>query len=420
LLRRIAVLAIFLATIAVGTGGPSIAAPTLSVLYNFTSANHVGFDPQGTLISNAGALFGTTWEGGRSNLGTVFMLRPPAAGKTAWTAVALREFVGGAGGSRPVGALAAGSGGVLYGATQLGGGSDNDGTIFQLTPPPTGQTQWTFKTIHTFTGGLGGSNPFTGVVRASDGRLFGVTFQGGSTGWGIVFQLTPPAAGRTAWQFKSLYSFRGKPDAGSPQAKLTIGPDGALYETTKLGGSADLGTVFRLAPPASGQGTWTRTTLHHFKGGPTDGAGPLGGVTFDKNGNLYGTTSFGGSHADSGIIFRLAPPTSGQVWTYRVLYNLTRAGGYSPHGDLAIDKDTGALYATTAFGSAHSGVAFKLVPPAAGQTAWVKKNLHQFSGMTTDGGTPLGGLFRASNGRLYGTAASGGKFGGGTIYRIIE
>lgn len=414
---------IMLALLAIGADDAvAQTAPTasarLTVLSKFT--DRIGNSPKGTLARNStGALFGTAFAGGRSNLGTVFMVTPPTTGRR-WTTTVLRAFDGGLNGSRPAGALTFGPRGVLYGAAQLGGGADNDGTLFQLTPPPTGKTVWSFKTIHRFTGGNGGSNPFAGVVRGSDGSLYGTTFQGGPTGWGTVFRLTPPAAGAVRWSYKPLYYFGGTPDAGSPQASLTIGPDGALYGTTKLGGAANLGTVFKLSPPAEGRLRWTETILHEFAGASSDGAGPLSGVTFDSDGNLYGTASFGGSEADAGAIFRLTPPPVGRRrWAYDILHTFTRTDGASPQGDLVVATD-GTLYGTTAFGSDNnSGVVFKLVPPKRPRAAWLKQDLHVFSG-TTEGAFPVGGLVRAANGQLFGAASGGGPSDDGTIYRIIE
>jgi uncharacterized repeat protein (TIGR03803 family) len=108
-----------------------------------------------------------------------------------------------------------------------------------------------------------------------------------------MFQLRPPARIGEAWTETVLYSFAGGSEGANPAAGLVIGPDGSLYGTTQYGGSSNLGTVFRLRSPAKAGKAWTETVLHSFAGG-SDGANPVAGLVIGPNGALYGTTTLGG------------------------------------------------------------------------------------------------------------------------------
>ena len=125
---------------------------------------------------------------------------------------------------------------------------------------------------------------------------------------GTVFKLTPPASANGSWTETILYTFTGPADAPRPQAELTFDTQGALYGTAG-GSGTSTGTVFKLTPLAAGQKGWTLKVLYIFKGG-ADGARPNGGVIFDTQGALYSTTMAGGS-ANAGTVFKLTPPASG-------------------------------------------------------------------------------------------------------------
>jgi uncharacterized repeat protein (TIGR03803 family) len=212
-----------------------------------------------------------------------------------------------------------------------------------------------------------------------------------------------------------LYSFRA---AGGPSGQLVLDNTGALYGTTESGFL--FGTVFKLAPPSTTGGSWTETELYDFKGdnhGIVDGATPLGGVTIDETGALYGTTSQGGV-SNRGSVFKLAPPaTSGGAWTETILHFFGGSqNGETPASSLLRVK-SGALYGTTESGGASgAGTVFVLNPPPTGQTSWVERILYSFTG-SSDGGTPIGGLILDSSGNPYGTTYGGGS-GFGTIYQL--
>ena len=181
----------------------------------------------------------------------------------------------------------------------------------------------------------------------------------------------------------------------------------------------------QLTPPRRGQSGWTLTTLYFFTGN-ADGAQPAGGVVADKSGVLYGTTAWGGTFGGSlcgswgcAVVFKLTPPASGQgTWTETVIWSFSGyADGACGNGPLIIDRN-GALYGTTQYGGYlpcffsggfGCGNAFKLTPPAPGETAWTETTLWSFTGLS-DGQSPLAGLVADNKGALYGTTTWGGTF----------
>jgi uncharacterized repeat protein (TIGR03803 family) len=276
---------------------------TETVLYSFTGGD--GNNPQavGLIFDGDGALYGTTTFGGTSNLGTVFKLTAPAAGQTQWTETVLYNFTDETDGNYPLGGLIFDNDGALYGTTYRGGTS-NLGTVFKLRPAAAGQTQWTETVLYSFTGGNDGSIPaFGSLILDQKGALYGATIRGGAANAGTVFKLTPPAAGQTQWAETVVYCFTDG-DGNSPQAAgLIFDKKGVLYGTTIFGGISNLGTVFRLTPPATGQTQWTEAVLYRFMGG-ADGTYPLASLIFDKKGALYGTTNLGGA-SNWGTVFKL-------------------------------------------------------------------------------------------------------------------
>src|SRR5579862_6331791 len=193
----------------------------------------------------------------------------------------------------------------------------------------------------------------------------------------------------------TIFTFK-QANGSHPTASLVADSAGNLYGTTIEGGSsADGGTVFRLAPPTQGGGHWTQTVLYAFQGGTTDGKQPSQPVAFDAAGNLYGTTAFGGA-SNSGVIFELSPPSQpGGAWTETVLYSFSDQVSSSR---LIFDS------AGNAYGETQSEV-YELSPPSSQDGTWTFTVLSQF---TATPAFPVGGLAMDKSGNLYGTSGLGG------------
>jgi uncharacterized repeat protein (TIGR03803 family) len=161
--------------------------------------------------------------------------------------------------------------------------------------------------LHSFDDANDGVEPRMGVIMDSAGNLYGSTQSGGSLGYGVVFQLSPPADGGQAWTENILHNFGFSPDGGSPGfSSLVMDSGGNLFGTSQVGGTLHNGVVFKIAPPAKRDGAWTESVLHTFAGSP-DGSQPESGLTLTGDGSLYGTTFFGGTANDSGTVFKVTP-----------------------------------------------------------------------------------------------------------------
>lgn len=404
--------------IAVGTLDAAVGTPppqALTVLHNFRGQAPDGAGPAGPLaVGQGGKLYGTTQQsivGGGD--GTVFQLTPPAALGGTWTQTDLHLFQGPYhDGEDPVGGVVLGANGALYGTT-ASGGRHGLGTVFELTPPASSGGAWSETLLYNFTGSNGdGNGPWAGVLIGPNGALYGTTTAGGSSNLGTVFQLTPPATPGGAWTETVLHSFTGQGgDGATPYASLVMGRRCELYGTTADGGNSGNGTVFELSPGGA------ETVLYSFGGPRGDGRNPRAGLAIGPNGALYGTTQYGGA-TGSGAVFQLTPPaTPGGAWIEAMLYSFqgpAAGDGANPTGGLLISP-SGALYGTTSGGGIlGSGTAFKLTPPAAPGGTWTETLLTAFTFF--DGANPNGGLV-AGAGALYGTAESGGAFGFGTVFQ---
>ena len=336
----------------------ALAAPTETVLYAFKGGSD-GANPEAGLIADSnGNLYGTTAEGGASNVGTVFELMPPAVAGGAWTETVLHTFTGGSDGGNPKGSLIADSKGNLYGTTS--GGTSNGGTVFELTPPAIAGGAWTETVLHAFTGGSDGGYPEAGLIADSKGNLYGTTAEGGASNAGAVFELMRPAIAGGAWSETVLHAFTGGSDGRFPLATLIADSEGNLYGTTAEGGASNAGTVFELMRPAIAGGAWSETVRHAFTGG-SDGFFPEGSLIADSKGTLFGTTIDGGA-SNVGTIFLLTPPANAfEVWREAVLYAFTGgSNGGLPLAGLIADSN-GNLYGTTNGGGAsNAGTVFEL------------------------------------------------------------
>jgi uncharacterized repeat protein (TIGR03803 family) len=213
-----------------------------------------------------------------------------------------------------------------------------------------------------------------------------------------------------------IHTFSG-PDGIDPIQGVTFDKEGNLYGVASGGGSSNKGTVYELTPGS--KGTWTEKTLLSFNG-TVGGSTPLSGVVFDSKGNLYGTTKLGGSNA-VGVVYELSPSGSGK-WTETVLHNFGGSGdGAYPVGDIALNA-SGDIFGTTEGGGAHGngteaqgGTVFKVSPKSGG--GWSESVLHSFGG-GTDGNVPKGGIVLDASGNGYGTTYSGGTKSEGTVFRV--
>jgi len=332
--------------------------------------------------------------------------------QAAWTETVLAQFSAGSDGSYD--GLVFDGKGNLYGTNVGSGDNKSYGSVFKLTPPAAGKAAWTKTNIYSFKGAEG-ARPYARLILDAAGNLYGTTRDGGPSGDGMVFRLAPPAAGKPGWTLTVLHSFTGA-DGRFPISALVFGQDGDLYGTTGYGGAKNLGTAFKLKKPAVTTGPWVHTLLHTFSG--TDGAVIAAGLVFDSAGNLYGTAVGGGLH-NVGVVFKLSPPAVGKtVWGEIALHHFAQCtcDGANPVAALAVDG-AGNLYGTTDSGGANGdGAIFSLAPPAKGKTGWTEGLLHSFA--FAQGISPDGSLTLDAAGNLYGTASEGGSAKNGTVFKL--
>jgi len=336
---------------------------TETVLHAFQGLDRGdGDEPQtGLVIDKAGALYGTTFFGGTANNGTVFKMTPLAGGSGLWREAVLFSFCPNLGncsdGQQPVG-LTAGHNGEFYAVLRFGGPL-HGGTVVRLTPPASGIGPWTETVL---VGLPFGSQPRASVLLDAGGALYGTTAFAGEHNRGSVFKVTPPAKGKTNWTLTILWSFGGTPTDGRvPLAAVTRGPDGALYGTTATGGGkANAGVVFRLAPPGPGRQSWQETVVHSFNG--ADGANPLAGVIFDSRGALYSNIAAGGP-TGGGSVVKLARAADGVTWLAQVLHSFrTKTDAAEPIDSLLI-RSTGELIGTADEGGQFGqGAVYRILP----------------------------------------------------------
>lgn len=302
---------------------------------------------------------------------------------------------GGAGdGANPFGALIQASDGNFYGMTTLGGISGN-GTVIKVSP------SGAVTVIHTFGGGTAdGSQPYGSLIQASDGNMYGMTFQGGANGTGTVFKVT------LAGVVNVIYSFgaNGPNDGARPNGSFIQASDGSLYGTTVYGGANNNGTVFKITTAGVEQVVYSFGAL-----GSNDGANPYGSLVQASDGNFYAMTFSGGVNGN-GAVVRVTPAGTEQV--IHSFGGPISGDGANPYGSL-IQASDGNLYGMTNKGGAnHAGAVIQVT------LAGVAKVIHSFSGGTTDGAQPYGSLIQASDGNLYGTTYLGGASGNGTAFQV--
>jgi len=344
-----------------GTGtvfqlAPSGNSWTHTVLYSFTGLSDGGQPYKGVTLDAQGNLYGSAVIGGNfgacpeDGCGVIYKLTN--SGGT-WTQTVIHAF-NGADGYGPGAALTFDQAGNLYGMTPVGG-ANGLGVIYQLKPQPGGS--WKFRVIHHFTGGNDGSSGAAGrLLLAPDGNLYGVATTGGANGKGVAFRLKAAPDGR--WQFRTIYAFKGQPDAGFPYGALTMDAAGNLYGTSYWDGANNWGAVYQLAPTPGGG--WKERVLYSFKGG-SDGNSSISNLVFDAAGNMYGTTSEGGAGCNCGVIFKLAP--EGNRWRESVVYRFQGVpdAGFAYNG--MVKDAAGNFYGATVHGGdGNDGAIYQFLP----------------------------------------------------------
>jgi len=351
-------------------------------LYSFTD---FGSPVAGLIQDAAGNLYGTTANGGAYNSGSVFKLDRTGTLKV------LYSFAGGDDGGYPQSSLVLDSAGNLYGTTPYEGsgscaGGIGCGVVFRV--DVTGAE----TVLHTFTG-TDGIYPFAGLIRDSEGNLYGTTQYGGASGGGTVYKLDKDGKETV------LYNFLSGSDGGQPLAGLVRDNDGNLYGTTSTGGapSCNCGTVFKL--DAGGN----ETVLLGFTG--AEGESPEANLILDNKGNLYGT-AYGGGAYGFGTVFRL--DKRGR----EIVYSFTGgAGGIGPHSALVRDQ-SGNVYGTTQLGGVYGHGIIFVVTPSGKEVV-----LHSFQDLP-DGSMPEAGLIPCAASTLCGTTEFGGRYGTGTVFAV--
>ena len=375
-----------------------------TVLYSFGSnTSGDGMRPNGGLVLDAsGNLFGTTFMGGAYGSGTAFQLGASGAESLLWsfnpsTTATLPGM------SQPESGLVADASGNLYGTTRFGG-TALGGTLFKIAKDGTKSVLVNFGS--SAPGSSSGKDPFANLIVGSDGLLYGATTAASTNSTGVVFDVDP-ATGVA----QDLYSFGLNttgtgPDGNTPYGRLLRDSSGNLYGTNYTGGAYSYGTAFKLSPSG------VYTVLHDF-GAPGDGQKPHAGLIMDASGNLYGTTAFGGAYSE-GTVFRIAPDG-----TYTVLYSFgvhtPNIDGLIPQAGLVMDAD-GNMFGTTSTGGTNNcGTVFRLDP--SGSMSFIFSFASQ---QTTDGCNPAPGgrLLVDATGNLYGTTQYGGVNGNGTVFEL--
>jgi uncharacterized repeat protein (TIGR03803 family) len=378
----------------------------------------------GPVLGPDGALYGTTSASTSVTGGLLYRLE--ANGSAIRTIYQFKVTDG----FSPVGGLLLGSDGLLYGTTSTGDGTqfNTPGTVYRVAPDGSG-----FTILHRFetfgaTSPIGtpvntdGANPETELVEGGDGYLYGVTRAGGPDGTGVVFKIA-----RDGNDFAVLHAFGPitsaaigtvptNEDGYAPTGPLLAGADGYFYGTTSQGGVTGSGTIFRVSFDGSDFATvYTFPATTADASGVvvnTEGANPVAGLTDGQDARLYGTTNLGGA-TGNGTLFAFDPVSR----LLSVLHPFDALQGARPTGELLLAQD-GKLYGTAATGGTNAagdvttyGTVFSIARDGTGFTT-----LHNFAG--TDGATPTGRLLQLSGTAFVGVAQGGAKCNQGSIYQL--
>jgi uncharacterized repeat protein (TIGR03803 family) len=341
---------------------------TQTVIHTFTGGSD-GLTPQGNLIlDSADNLYGTTEYGGTGcdsyyGCGTVYELSPQENGS--WTETILYNFKAGTDGYNPSAGLIFDSAGNLYGTTANGDNTACNtlgcGSVFELIPGTDGT--WTEKILYVFTGGTDGGESSSPLIFDTAGNLYGTAAIGGDDtscnapfGCGTIYKLSP---GSGNWEETVLKTFEGNDEGAYPHSGLTLGAHGVLYGDISNSGSNGTGSIFKLTPETGGH--FTFSTIYNFD--LEFGAAPSASLLLSGD-VLYGTLYFGGSDnhicpLGCGGVFHVT--TGGTDYTFFAFGAPTN--GANPTGTVILDS-AGNLYGTTTIGGTDDeGTAFELKQP---------------------------------------------------------
>jgi len=316
-----------------------------NVIYRFTGGADGAFPLYSNVIFDSlGNLYGTTYEGGANNFGTVFELSPSGSG---WTESVLYSFPSYTVGC-PLNGLVRDAAGNFYGTHACDYPAGAPGAVFELSPSGGG---WTEKEIYDVT--LPGFS-VTGLTLDAAGKVYGV-------GQSIVFELSPD--GKGGWTPTVLHKFGSYVQGYYPQGGPVLDKAGNLYGTATEGGADNCGVVYKLTPRKK-KGPWTLTVLYSFTGG-ADGCAPVGGVVFDPSGNIFGATDYFSTVPSS--VFELVAPVGKGSYRQKTLWKFDYNDGGNPAGTLVRDSAGNLCGATNSGGlqcpdDFSCGVAFEITP----------------------------------------------------------
>ncbi|MGC1372615.1 MAG: choice-of-anchor tandem repeat GloVer-containing protein [Candidatus Sulfotelmatobacter sp.] len=394
--------------------------PRLTTLYNFCSDISEGYctdgsSPYAALIQAAnGYLYGTTESGGANGYGTVFKINT-SGGSATTPLYSFCSQVGCTDGVQPQGGLLLATDGALYGTTFSGGANTgNGGTVFKITPSGTLTSLYSFGPPPYTTG----ANPTGTLVQATNGDLYGTASGQADSPGGTIFKIN-----QSGTSFGLLYTFCPANNCTTgidPFSGVIQATNGDFYGTAEEGGpggSSD-GTIFKVAPNGA------VSLLYSFcqQTGCADGFNPIGTLVQGSDGNLYGTTYDGGTY-DKGTVFKITPSGVFQSlysFCQQVQNGVCTDGEYPVSG--LIQATDGNLYGTTYYGGPNgffAGTVFKITtagPPLT--TVYAFCQTTNSEGYCADGSSPTGGLLQDTNGTFYGTTFAGGPDNGGTIFSL--
>ena len=348
-----------------------------------------GANPYGSVtLDGSGNLYGTTFSGGTAGKGTVFRID-----KGSSTATTIASFSGTSSyGINPFAGVTLDGDGNIFGTTTAGVGASYYGSVYEIAKGSTAIT-----TIASFNN-TNGNSPYAGVTFDGSGNIFGTTLSGGANGLGTVYEILKGTS-----TINTVASFAG--GNGSRPSGLTLDNNGNFYGTTRTGtGSSANGTIFEIA-----KGTTTISTLAVFAGDRVTGTEPFAGVAIDGNGNLFGTTYYGGPSAD-GSVFELVKGSS----TITNLAFFDNSTGAQPYGGVAIDG-AGNLFGATlgAPGGGGFGSVYKI---ASGSKAI--QVLAYFNVNGDNGSEPFGTVILDKSGNLFGTTENITATTGGSVFGL--